>query len=246
MLSDPKCLKTPGGFGYLVSWKHRLRVESETQARELAKRLLADPYNVEQIRSALGRPEATPEELEEWLATGLAAKAMVALKTKPRPPVFDAPTVTNLTDLLPPERPDSPPQVGSWIGFQAVDSKGRPLPFLKIDTTDHGATDVSIRGDAEARARLDDLPSEEAHTVTVRWSGEPHPGGAASVTPPGVHEPCWVKLDLVDRKGRPLRHLQPEVAGVRAASKRGAAFLAAGLDEAQFCSVVVLSVEGEA
>ena len=249
MLSDPKRLTTPGGYGYLVSWKHRLRVESDAQARDLAKRILADPHNVEQIRLGLGRPSATLEELEDWLATGLAAKALVALKTKPRAPVMDAPQVTNLVDLLPAQKPDEARELRSWIAVQAVDSKGRPLPFVGIEVTDHSATDVSMRADAQARARVDELPSDELHTATLRWEGEPSmardDANAVSGASPSVHEPCWMKVELIDRKGRPLKHLQPTVAGVRAQPKRGSSFLAVGPAESDDWTVNVSAGGGE-
>lgn len=249
MLSDPKRLKTRRSYGYLVSWKHRLRVETEARARDLAQRILADPHNVEQIRQGLGRPSATVEELEEWLASGLAAKSLVALRTKPRLPVFDPPQVTNLTDLLPAPAPEPAREVRSWIAVQAVDSKGRPLPFLGIDVTDHGATEVSTRGDEQARARLDDLPSDALHTVTLRCDARSATTVPDAVDqaplPPGVHEQCWMKVELVDRKGRPLKHLLPSVEGVLAQPKRGNSFLAAGLDESDAWSVEVVIKDGE-
>ena len=246
VLGDPKRLKTASGHGYLVSWKHRLRGESDADARELAKRLLADPHNVEQLRHGLGRPLASLEELEEWLASGLAAKALVALKTKPRVPVFDPPEVTDLADLLPAETPEPKREVRSWIAVQAVDSKGRPLPFLGVEVTDHAATEVSTRGDEQARTRLDALPSDEPHTVTVRWNAEPATTATDEVPlSPGVQEPCWMKVELVDRKGRSVKHLQPSVQGVPAQPKRGSAFLAAGLDESGAWSVEVVAVDGE-
>jgi hypothetical protein len=46
MLGDPKRLRTADGFGYLVSWKHRLRLQSDAQARAFVERVLEDPANV--------------------------------------------------------------------------------------------------------------------------------------------------------------------------------------------------------
>jgi hypothetical protein len=244
VLSDPKRLKTGRGHGFLVSWKHKLRVESEAAAQDLARRLLSDPDNVEEIRAALGRPEASPEELEGWLATGLAAKSLIALKTRPGVPVFDPPKVTNLADLVPTPAPEGQTEARSWIAFRAVDRKGRALPFLEMGVTDHAATDLSTRGDADARVRVDELPSDELHTATVRWAG---PGTSAPTNPtgvlPGVHEPCWMKLELVDRRGRPVTHLHPVVDTVRAQPKANGAFLAAGMDESDLQSVTVDSGE---
>lgn len=155
MLSDAKRLKTRDGYGYLVSWKDKLRVESEAQASELAKRILADAYNVEQIRQGLGRPTATLDELEEWLASGLAAKALVALRTKPRPRVFDEQRVTNLMDLLPPEEPPEPAVQTGYIDIRLTEHDGTPAPDepYRIVTPDF----EEIRGslDTEGHAHHD-------------------------------------------------------------------------------------------
>ena len=240
MLSDPKRLKTARGYGILVSWKHKLRVESDAAAQDLARRLLDDPHNVAEIRAALGRPEASLEELEEWLATGLAAKSLVALKTRPRLPVFDPPCVTNLTDLLPTPAPDGQSGTRSWIAFRAVDRKGRALPFLEMGVTDHAATDLSTRGDSDARVRLDELPSDELHTATVRWAGHGiSPSKNRGGVLPGVHEPCWMKLELVDRRGRPVTHLHPVVDAVRAQPKSNGTFLAMGMEDSDLHVVSV-------
>ncbi len=139
--------------------------------------------------------------------------------------------------------------VRSWIAVRAVDSRGRPLPFLGIDVTDHASTEVSTRGDEQARARLDALPSDELHTVTLRWNAEPSPATPEvdddAHLPPGVHEPCWMKVELVDRRGRPLKHLRPSVEGVPAQPKRGDSFLAAGLEESDVWSVEVVTKDGK-
>lgn len=223
-----------------------MRVESEVQGRELAKRILADRYNVAQIRAGLGRPKATLEELEEWLASGLAAKALVALKTKPRLPAFDPPTVTNLTDLLPREVPDPVREIRSWIGAQVVDSKGRPLPFLEMSVTDHAATDVRARGNEQARVRVEDLPSDELHTVSLHCAFEPKSGGGGPRVEvlPDAHEPCWMEIELIDRKGRCVSHLHPVVDGTPARPKRRGAFLAAGQGESDAWSVEVALEKG--
>ena len=36
MLSDPRKLRTAQGYGYLVSWRDKMRINSEQQAREMA------------------------------------------------------------------------------------------------------------------------------------------------------------------------------------------------------------------
>lgn len=59
MLSDPKRLWTPGGHGYLVTWKHRLRTQSEPAAAAIVERLLDSPANIAALRAGMGRPEAT-------------------------------------------------------------------------------------------------------------------------------------------------------------------------------------------
>ena len=105
MLSDPRRLRTANGFGYLVSWKHRVRTQSEPAAVSIVERLLADPANVASLRAGIGRPEATMDELVQWLVTGLASGAPNLLKTRVTPPVLDRPPETNLFDLLPPQEP---------------------------------------------------------------------------------------------------------------------------------------------
>lgn len=65
MLSDPKRLRTRGGHGYLVSWKHRLRTQSEPAAAAIVERLLDDPANVAALQAGIGHPDATMDELAE-------------------------------------------------------------------------------------------------------------------------------------------------------------------------------------
>ncbi len=124
MLSDPKRLRTRGGHGYLVSWKHRLRITTEPAAAAIVERLLDDSQNVAALRSGIGRPEATMDELAEWLVTGLSSGALNLLKTRVAAPVFDRPAETDLFDLLPPEEPrrdlDS-------LTFDVVDQEGEGL-----------------------------------------------------------------------------------------------------------------------
>lgn len=125
MLSDPKRLRTPGGHGYLVSWKHRLRTGSEPEAAALVERILDDPANVEALRGAIGQPEATLDELAERLVTGLASGAFTLLKTRVRTPVLDRPPETDLFDLLPPEEPKR--ELES-LTFEVVDQQGEGVP----------------------------------------------------------------------------------------------------------------------
>lgn len=125
MLSDPKRLRTPRGHGYLVSWKHRLRTNSEPAAAALVERLLEDESNVASLRAALGRPGASLEELAEWLVTGLAAGSLNLLKTRVNPPVLDAPPETDLTDLLPPPEPKRDLES---LTFEVVEQGGEGVP----------------------------------------------------------------------------------------------------------------------
>lgn len=125
MLSDPKRLRTARSYGYLVSWKHRLRADSEPAAAALVEELLEDEQNVAALRAALGRPEATLEELAEWLVSGFVAGAFNVLRTGVEPPVLDAPPETNLTDLLPPPEPQR--DLDS-LTFEVVDQAGEGVP----------------------------------------------------------------------------------------------------------------------
>ncbi len=127
MLSDPKRLRTPRGHGYLVSWKHRLRTNAEPAAAAIVERLLEDESNVESLRSALGRPEASLDDLAEWLITGLASGALNLLKTRVNPPIFDAPPETDLTDLLPPPEPQR--DLNS-LTFEVIEQGGEGVPVL--------------------------------------------------------------------------------------------------------------------
>lgn len=122
VLSDPKRLRTRGGYGYLVSWKHRLRLRTEPEAAALVERLLDEPGNVEALRAGIGRPEASLDELAEWLVTGLASGALNLLKTRVQPPVFDAPPETDLFDLLPPE--EAKAELES-LTFEVVEQAGQ-------------------------------------------------------------------------------------------------------------------------
>lgn len=124
MLSDPKRLRTPGGHGYLVSWKHRLRTESEPAAAAIVERILDDPANIAALRAGIGRPEATMDELSQWLVTGLASGGLNLLTTRVTPPLLDAPPQTDLFDLLPPEEPKR--ELDS-LTFEVVDQGGEGI-----------------------------------------------------------------------------------------------------------------------
>lgn len=125
MLSDPTRLRTRRSHGYLVSWKHRLRTSAEPSAAATAERLLEDESNVESLRAALGRPEASVDDLAVWLVTGLVSGALKLLKTRVNPPALDAPPETNLTDLLPPPEPNR--DLDS-LTFEVVDQDGEGVP----------------------------------------------------------------------------------------------------------------------
>ncbi len=163
VLSDPKRLLTPGSYGYLVSWKHRLRVETDERAAALVERVLADESNLSALRAGLGRLEATEEELADWLITGLAGGSLQLLKTGVTAPVFDTPEVTPLKpDRCRPiiERP-------TWISLEAVREDGIRLPGLPLTIT---APDGSIRSehlDSDAKFRADDIPRGEGGCTVV-------------------------------------------------------------------------------
>ncbi|MGH1341634.1 MAG: hypothetical protein ACRBN8_08800 [Nannocystales bacterium] len=121
VLGDPKRLRTPGGHGYLVSWKHRLKVQDDERSAALVQRILDDPTNLESLRAGIGQPQATRDELAEWLATGLSSGALELLKTRTNPPVMDRPPEANLFDLLPPQEPRR--ELES-LSFEVVDGDG--------------------------------------------------------------------------------------------------------------------------
>ncbi len=135
MLSDPKRLRTPGGYGYLISWKHRLRVRTEPQTAAVVERILKDASNVKALRAGIGRPDATLDELAEWLVTGLSSGALNLLKTRVNPPVFDAPPETNLFDLLPPPDPTPDP----------TQEPKQDLQSLTFEVLENGGEGVAVR-----------------------------------------------------------------------------------------------------
>ncbi|MBV1857518.1 MAG: hypothetical protein KUG77_03835 [Nannocystaceae bacterium] len=163
MLGDPKRLRTPGGYGYLVSWKHRFRLNNDAEAVQLVERVLADPHNVEALRAGLARPEATEEELAAWLITGLAGGGLQLLKTNVLPPLFDAPSVTPLR----PDRPKPNVERPTWISLEVVREDGTPTPDLGVLIT---APDGSVRDarlDADSRFRADDIPRGDGGCTIV-------------------------------------------------------------------------------
>ncbi len=134
MLTDPKKLRTPGGFGFLVSWRDRFRDLDEARAGELAERLLDESGNLTALQQALGQPDATRDELAEWLRGALAAGSMVALRTRRKPPTLDAPTETDLRDLVDPTRGEDEirPEVTTWLELRVVDELGEPIAGVPI------------------------------------------------------------------------------------------------------------------
>ena len=102
VLGDPKKLPTRRGYGYLVSWKDRVRIQTRAQAEGVADQLLDDPEGLAALRHQLGH-DVPAEALRAWLVAGLASDGMVLFFTEPEPRVFDQATVTNLVDLLPAE-----------------------------------------------------------------------------------------------------------------------------------------------
>ncbi|MGH1345949.1 MAG: Ig-like domain-containing protein [Nannocystales bacterium] len=205
MLGDPKRLKTRNGYGYLISWKHKLRVASQGQAESLARRILEDAANVEQIRAALGRPEASVEELESWLATGLASEHVVALKTKPQVPVFDEPPIQDLKDLLPPHQPSAQPRTG-FVDIALFEQDGASVanePY-RIISPDF----------EEFRGTLDD--DGRAHHDPVAYGvcrvSFPHIDKGDWVARPGPPAPELPFVDVVvtDEEGQPVAGAQWE------------------------------------
>jgi len=179
VLGDPKRLRTKGSYGYLVSWKDRFRVNNDAQAVQLAERLLADPHNVNALRTSLGRPEASEEELAEWLVTGLAGGALSLLKTKLEPPVLDTPAVTPLR----PDRPKPKPEIErpTWISLEVIREDGTRTPDLSIMLT---APDGSIRDarlDADSTFRADDIPPGDGG-CTVLVNAKAGLAGPGSIT----------------------------------------------------------------
>ena len=126
MLGDPKRLRTTAGTGFLVSWKHRLRTNSEPAASDLVARILSDPSNVAALQASLGSG-ATMEELAAWLVTGLTSGAFELLTTRVQPPTLDEPPQTDLIDLLPPDEPK------------------RDLESLTFEVMDQQSASVSVR-----------------------------------------------------------------------------------------------------
>ena len=163
VLGDPKRLRTPGSYGYLVSWKHRLRFETDERARALVERLLSDEDNLSALRAGLGRPDASEDEVAEWLITGLAGGSLQLLKTGLTPPVFDSPEVTPLN----PDRPTPVIERPTWISLEAVREDGTRLPGLPLTIT---APDGAIRSehlDSDANFRADDIPRGEGGCTIV-------------------------------------------------------------------------------
>jgi len=139
MLSDPKKLRTRQGHGYLVGRRDRLRVGSEQQARKMARRLMDEPGNEGALRSALGAGAGTSrDEIEEWLATALAAGSMQLLRTKRKPRPLDTPKTTDLVDLLPDGEPFSDHVGTHWVSFELVDRSETPLRANFTLTVDGG------------------------------------------------------------------------------------------------------------
>lgn len=198
MLSDPRRLRTPNGDGYFVSWKHRLRTQSEPAAAAIVERLLADPANVASLRAGIGRPEATMDELAQWLVTGLACGALNLLKTRVTPPVFERPPETNLFDLLPPQEPEGELEsltfeffddrdVGFAAHYQVYSPTGDPsgsLPEGERKLLEELEADATVEVDLSSIV-LSLLPeTEEAGAQDTKADdGAPAPVGPEGVEP---------------------------------------------------------------
>jgi len=100
MIGDPKKLRTRGGHGFLVGRRDRLRSDEAQAAESLADQLLSDPANVNAMRRGLGRPEASIDELREWLNSGLASGSLSLLRTRAAPRQLRSTHSQDLRDLV--------------------------------------------------------------------------------------------------------------------------------------------------
>lgn len=172
MLGDARRLRTRRSYGYLVSWKDRLRVGRDDQTAHLAERLLAEPGNLAALRTGLGRPEATEDELAAWLVTGLASGSLALLRTEPRPPVLDEAEVTNLTDLVPdPVVDPTPDDVRTRFEVQLVDLHGNPLAGVSTRLLHDGSH--SLTTDDDGVVRFEEGTSRSAR-LTIPTSSALH------------------------------------------------------------------------
>lgn len=235
MLSDPKRLRTPGGHGYLVSWKHRLRTGSEPETAALVERILDNPANVDALRGGIGRPTATMDELAEWLVTGLASGALNLLKTRVSPPVLDRPTETDLFDLLPPE--EAKRELES-LTFEVVDQQGEGVAVSYQVSAPGGDPSGSLSGgerqfvgdleqgaDVEVELSAVVLPlraDEEQNPVPVGPDPQPTPAEPSAPPPtgtdPSTHAPLPTgpspKLGTASFEARVVDELGEPVEGV--------------------------------
>ena len=179
MLSDPKKLRTPRGFGYLVSWLDRFRGLDAEGSRAFAQRLLDDPRNIEAVRTGLGRPEASVDELLEWLSTALAAGSTVAVRTRRKSRTMDAPQETDWRDMVTPDhgndRVDTPET--TWLELRIVDEVGEPIPDIpfRLASGERGTSDARgvVRFDDVASSfgrALVDGATTLVETLRERWS----------------------------------------------------------------------------
>jgi len=156
MLGDPKRLRTPDGFGFLVSWRDKWRDLDEAKAQALTQRLLDEPGNLAALQQGLGRPSATREEIGEWLAGALVAKSVVAVRTRRKPPTLDAPIETDLRDLVRPTPGEDEirPQSTTWLELRVVDEVGEPVPGVPIRI--RAGDEVVVETNADGVARLEE------------------------------------------------------------------------------------------
>ena len=156
MLSDPKKLRTSRGYGFLVSWRDRIRNLDETKAAALTQRILDDPRNLGALREALGRPAASREDIAEWLSGALTADTTVALRTGRKPPVFDTPDETDLRDFVGPDADEDDPRPSptTWLELRLVDEVGDPLPGVPVRI--RAGDETTVNTDAQGVARLEE------------------------------------------------------------------------------------------
>ncbi len=89
MLGDPTRLRTPHGYGFLCSWKDRLKFRDQEDAVAMVERLLDDPANLAALREQYGDVERG--DLEQRLVAQLIGGWSALVRTRRRfRPLTDA------------------------------------------------------------------------------------------------------------------------------------------------------------
>ena len=215
MLSEPRKLRTKRGYGYLVGRRDRLRVDSEHQAREMARRLMDGPGNEETLRAGYGIGAGTSrDEIEEWLATALAAGSMQPVRTKRKPRPLDTPKITDLVDLITDGEQFSDHVGTHWISFELVDRSEKPLRASFTVTVNGGPVRRGYLPE-DGKYRHTGLEDGSASSVTLTdfsISGGRHGrrgGDTIPVAPPvGPRtlpgEAHYISFEVQDASGKPI------------------------------------------